>query len=74
MAPIKSSANKKHCIHANPRETNSGRGLPSENCFSEGGKMVHSVAFWKYNLFSQIFNKRIYHRVIGFRAIIDFPI
>ena len=53
MAPIKTSANKRHCIHANPRETKSGRGLgfathpPSENCFSEGGKMVHSVAFWK---------------------------
>ena len=39
-------------IHANPRETKSGRGSrvchappPLENCFSEGRKMVHSVAF-----------------------------
>ena len=40
-------------IHANPRETKSGRGSrvchappPLENCFSEGRKMVQSVAFW----------------------------
>jgi hypothetical protein len=45
-------------IHANPRETKSGRegsGPPPEIVFSEGRKMVHSVAFWIYNLFSQIF-------------------
>ena len=48
-----------YSIHANPRETKSGRGSrvchapPSppppptpEYCFSEGRKMVHSVAFW----------------------------
>ena len=39
------------CIHANPRETESGRGSRvchphSRIFFSEGHKMVHSVAFW----------------------------
>ena len=29
-------------IHANPRETKSGRGV----FFSEGRKMLHSAAFW----------------------------
>ena len=39
-------------IHANPRETKSGRGkglgglAPPPIFFSEGRKMVHSVAFW----------------------------
>jgi hypothetical protein len=37
-----------NCIHANPLETKSGRGLalpppPPENGFSEGRKMVHSI-------------------------------
>jgi hypothetical protein len=38
-------------------ETKSGRegSTPPENVFSEGCKMVHSVAFWIYNLFSQLF-------------------
>ena len=33
------------CIHANPRETKSGRG-GSFFSSSEGRKMLHSAAFW----------------------------
>ena len=41
-------------IHANPRETKSGRGGYFFSS-SEGRKMLHSAAFWIQNLCSQNF-------------------
>ena len=38
----------------------------NENCFSEGRKMAHSVAFWILNLFSQIFKYSMKNRKLAF--------